>query len=178
MARRNLELRELTGRLTVVPRVLAGRPLVAGAVALVLLAATVTFGLLHLRESAVAQARTDAVAAARQAVPQLLSYDHTTLEAEIPRRLDLLTGTFRDDYGQLLHDVVLPAAAQSALVTSAEPKESAVVSEDGPDLVTVLMFLNQTTTAQGAPPDAVGSRVRVTMERPEDRWLVSELTPV
>ncbi|WP_181778809.1 hypothetical protein [Pseudonocardia pini] len=178
MARRHLDVRRLTqapGRFATRPRAVG---IAAAALALVLVAGTVTFGLLALNGSAVQQARVDAVAAAEEAVPRLLSYDHTTLEAETPQRLELLTGSFKDDYAQLMRDVVLPAARQSSLITSTELVDSGVVTEDGPDTVTVLLFLNQSTGAQGQVPDVAGSRVRATLERPDDRWLVSELTPV
>ncbi len=154
-----------------------GRILVAGVAALLVVVA-LGLGLLHLRDQQIGAARADAVAAAREAVPQLLSYDHRTIDGEVDARTARLTGPFKDQYANLLRTVVLPAAHKSRLITTTEVQAAGTMSEDGPDRVTVLLFVNQSTGPEGQPPNVAGSRVRVTMERPAEDWLVSEVTPV
>ncbi|WP_345419155.1 hypothetical protein [Pseudonocardia xishanensis] len=146
--------------------------------ALLLLAGIATFTVLHVREQRTVMARAEAQAVAKEAVPVLLSFDHTSLGGDLASREARLTGSFKDDYAKLMRDVVLPAAQQSVLITTTELVDSGVAADDGPNRITLLMFVNQSTGPEGRAPDVAGSRVRVTMERPADEWLVSELTPV
>lgn len=151
----------------------------AGALAVVLLAGTAGFTALYLQQATVKQARVDATEAAKKAVPTLLSYDHKTLAEEIDSRADLLAGSFKADYATLLRDNVLPAAQASALITTSMVNGAGVEAEDGPDHVTLLMFVNQSTGAEGQAPAKAGSRISVTMEHSDDdRWLISGLKPV
>lgn len=158
------------------------RPRRAGVLAAVLaatlVAATATFLALHLRDESVAQARTEASDAATKAVPELMSYDHKNLAAESPSKVDLLTGPFKTDYATLLRDEVLPAAERSALVTTSTVVGHGVATADGPGRVTLLMFVNQSTGSAGAAPTPAASRISVTMEKVDERWLVSALKPV
>lgn len=151
---------------------------VSGLLAVILLAATATFTVLHLREERITQARASATAAAQHAVPVLLSYDHKTLARETKTRVGMLTGSFKADYAKLMRDVVLPSAKKSALITTSTVVSAGVEPDATPDRVTLLMFVNQSTGSEGKPPSKAGSRVRVTMERPADDWLVSSLKPI
>jgi Mce-associated membrane protein len=47
-----------------------------------------------------------------------------------------------------------------------------------PDHVECLLYVNQTTQSPGQPSQVAGSRIRVALELVDDRWLVSELTPL
>ncbi|MEJ8279436.1 hypothetical protein [Pseudonocardia spirodelae] len=130
------------------------------------------------RASAAATARAEGVAAAQADVVSLLSYDFRSVEQSLPAAADRLTGPFRDQYTQLARDVVIPAAKQQQTTTSTSVSRAGVVSAE-PDRVTVLMFLNQTTTTVADPnPRLSGSRVRVVLERSDGGWRISELTPL
>ncbi|MFB7505047.1 hypothetical protein [Streptomyces broussonetiae] len=56
------------------------------------------------------QARGEALAAAREAAPVVLSYDYRHLDRDFARARALLTGYFRDQYGRTTKTVVAPTA--------------------------------------------------------------------
>ncbi|WP_433504833.1 hypothetical protein ACQP04_35690 [Pseudonocardia halophobica] len=144
-----------------------------------LLLVTGLFAFLALQQTQVERARGEARAAADQKVVELLSYDHRTIATDIGARMALLTGQFKEDYGALLRDVVIPAATQQQLTTRSSVVSSSVAGDDGIDQVQVVMFLNQTTQSSASPdPTLSGSRLHVTMEKKDGDWLVAELTPV
>ncbi len=149
------------------------------AVAVVALAlSAVALGRANGHTHTVEAARTAALEAAKQDAAALLSYDYQTIDRDAPTRGDRLTGPFKDDYTRLVTDTVAPAAKQRKLVTKTSVALASVVSADT-DRVRILAFLNQTSQAQDtAQPVLTGSRVRITMEHVDGRWLVAELTPL
>jgi len=147
------------------------------ALCLVLLALAVFVGVqAHLAASS-AQARADALAAAKSRVPDLLSYRTATLDQDLDRALDQTTGSFTDDYRRILTDVVEPTAKRRGISTEASVSAAGVVSGDR-DEVVVLVFLTQTTTAAGDRSSVSGSRVEVTLKRTGDGWKIAGLQPV
>jgi Mce-associated membrane protein len=158
------------------PRLNRSRLVALGAV-LVALALAAFVSLQSQRAAATSDARTDALAAAKARVPDLLSYDKDTLDEDLDRALDQTTGSFADDYEQILTEVVGPTAKRRGISTSASISAAGVVSGDR-DEVVVLLFLTQTTTAKGDRSSVSGSRVEVTMERAGDEWKIAGLTPV
>lgn len=71
-----------------------------------------------------------------------------------------------------------PAAKERGISTRAEVTAAGIVSATGHRRrVTVLVFLTQTTTAQGRRSTLSGSRVEVTMERSGADWKVASLNP-
>jgi len=108
----------------------------------------------------------------------LLSYDYHTVDQELKKARDSITGPFLDDYTKLTTTVVAPAARDQNIVTKAVVVGSAVVSAE-PTHVVALLFINQTTTTKTAPDASQsGSRVTLTMDKVGDRWMVAALTPV
>lgn len=146
----------------------------AGVVALV--APVVAVVLAHLA-GATAQAHEDALAAARTRLPDLLSYDSTSLDEDLERALDQTTGAFTADYRRILTDVVEPTAKRRGISTSASVSAAGVVSGDR-DEVVVLVFLTQRTTAKGDAASLSGSRVEVTLARAGESWKIAGLKPV
>ena len=151
--------------------------LVALGALLLALAMAVFAGLQAHRTAATSDARADALDAANTRVPLLLSYDKATLEKDLDRALDQTTGSFTDDYEQILTEVVEPTAQRRGISTHASISAAGVVSGDR-DEVVVLLFLTQTTTAKGDRSSVSGSRVEVTMERSGDDWKIAGLKPV
>lgn len=141
-------------------------------------AATGVAGVRVHSNNAVADAKRSALAAANENVPKVLSYKFDTAATELEAASQLLTGAFADDYIELTKQTIIPAAQQAATVTNATVVASAVV-DGSEDSVTVLLFLNQSTTSKDYPdPKLDSSRVRVELESVGDRWLISSLTPV
>lgn len=147
------------------------------AVVVAALAAVLVAGWQAHRTAAVADARADALSAAKTRVPVLLSYDNSSLSGDLDRALDQTTGAFRDDYRKIVTDVVEPTAKDRGISTQATVSAAGVVS-GGKDEVVVLVFLTQTTTAKGDRSSVSGSRVEVTMERSGAGWKIAGLEPV
>lgn len=122
-------------------------------------------------------ARIDALAAAKDTTVALLSYKPDTAEKDLTAAQARLTGTFKDSYAQLTRDVVIPGAKQKQITATATVPAIASVSVT-PKHVVALLYVNQTTVIGGdAPSDSV-STVRVTVDKVDGRWLVSEFDPI
>lgn len=158
------------------------RKLVVGLLAVLVIAGSGGLGYLWVTVDAGkadAAAGSAALAAARTDVPKLLGYDYRTIDTTFPAIANsALTGKFADQYRELGSSVIIPAAKKDNIVTTAEVVAGSVVSARK-DAVTVLLFVNQSTTSstlQG--PRLDGSRVRVELQHTDGGWKVSELTPV
>lgn len=120
--------------------------------------------------------RAEALSAAQTRVPVLLSYQASRIDDDLTRAIEQTVGSFRDDYSQVLNEVVAPTAKERGISTQAEVTAAGVVSAET-DRVTVLVFLTQTTTARGQRSTVSGSRVEVTMEPSGANWKISGLEP-
>jgi len=115
----------------------------------------------------------EAVRAARDSIPVVLSYRPDTAEKDLPAAArDRLTGKFLDSYTQVITTVVIPDAKQKNISASAEVPAAAVVSADARHAV-VLAYVDQTRTAGKDAPAKVGTSMRVTMDKVDGRWLIS-----
>ena len=145
----------------------------------VLGAASGLFALLSHQQATVDAAAQNARTAAEKSVVTLLSYDYRTVGGDVATRQALTTGQFHDEYGSLIKDVVTPTAQRQQTVTQTTVANSAPTAEESSTRVSVLLFLNQTTTVAGKPdPTFSGSRVRVGMNLVDGRWLVADVTPI
>lgn len=126
--------------------------------------------------SAAAAAGTEAVAAAREAIPAILSYQPATAEKDLPAARDRLTGKFLDDYTQAITTVVVPDAKRAGITARATVPAAAVVSADRRHAV-VLAYVDQTlmvgTGQDMKAPTNNKSTVRVTLDNIDGRWLIS-----
>jgi Mce-associated membrane protein len=160
------------------------RALVLTAVLAVLaVALLIVVGWLGLKvraEGKVADARTEAPAAAEQAAKAMLSYDYRTLPADRQRASGYLTSSFAKKYLQTFRlleknkDGSPGAAVQTKTVVSANAMGSGVV-DASENKARVLVYVNQTSRKEGADPQVFQNRVTMTMVRQGDRWLVSDL---
>ncbi|HWU22305.1 MAG TPA: hypothetical protein VN088_12315 [Nocardioides sp.] len=125
-----------------------------------------------------ADARTEALAAAKTRVPLLLTYRKSHLSEDLANALEQTTGSFTADYSKILSQVVEPTARRRGISTTASVRAAGVVSGDR-DAVVVLVFLTQATTADGHRSSVSGSRVEVTLDRVAgDAWKIAGLRPV
>ncbi|MDX6239079.1 MAG: Mce-associated rane protein [Kribbellaceae bacterium] len=121
------------------------------------------------------QARSQATAAARKAAQLVLSYDYRTLDKDFSAARATLTPGFAADFDQTTK-VVAEQAKKTKATVKAEVREVGVRDGDA-DRVTLLVFVNQTTTStitQGKPRIDL-NRARFTMVRNGDQWLVQEI---
>ncbi|KQY33502.1 MULTISPECIES: hypothetical protein [Nocardia] len=124
------------------------------------------------------QARTDAMSTASRTVSAMFTYEPATVDTELPRAADNLTESFRAEYLKLIEQAIAPGAKEKQLTVKATTQAEGVVSAD-PEKAVVLLYLNQLTTSKDSPEGATsGSRVRVSLDKADNRWLVSQVTPV
>lgn len=115
----------------------------------------------------------EAVAAARDAIPAIMSYQPATAEQELQAAArDRLTEPFLDTYIQLVVTGVAPEAKQQGITAVAKVPAVAVVSA-GSGHAVLLAYVDQTTTVGAAAPTQINSRVRVSMDNVDGRWLIS-----
>ncbi|KIA60572.1 h domain protein [Nocardia vulneris] len=154
--------------------------LLAGA-SVVAVAALIVLGVNGFRiwnDDRAEQARTDAVAAADRSVSAMFTYDFQTVDKELPKAADNLSPKFRDDYLKLITQAIAPGAKEKQLTVHATTQAAGIVSADKSEVV-VLLFLNQVTTSKDSPQGTTtGSRVKATVQKDGDRWLVDQVTPV
>ena len=130
-----------------------------------------------IKAGQVRDARDQAVQTAKDSTATLLSYNPDTVEKQLTDARGLLTGQFKDSYTQLTTDVVIPGAVQQRISAVATVPRAASVSTET-DHAVVLVFVNQTVVVNDSAPTATLSSVRVTLEKIDDRWLISMFEPV
>jgi len=154
------------------------RGLLIPLLAVLVLALTVGIAVLGL------QAKTDndieaagraAQEAAEQYAVALTSIDSKDLDSDFAAVLDGATGEFKEMYGQSstqLKQLLIDnnATGQGTVVDSAIKSAAA-------DKAEILLFVDQTVTNSAAPEPRIDrSRVLMTMERVDGRWLAAEVT--
>jgi Mce-associated membrane protein len=122
-------------------------------------------------------ARTEAVQAATDNTIAILSYQPDKAEKELTAARDRLAEPFRDQYTQLITDVVIPGAKQKKISAIATVPATASISATHNHAV-VLVFVDQSIVIGTGAPTSSSSTVRVTMEKERDRWLISQFDPV
>ncbi|WP_264004680.1 hypothetical protein [Mycolicibacterium sphagni] len=137
-------------------------------------------GYFKWRGASITVAQQGAVAAQQAATDgaiAMLSYQPDTVDKSLGAARERLTGPLRDSYGALTHDVVAPGARQMKVAAVATVPASAVISA-APDNVVALLFVDQSLTVDNAAPTSTASRVRVTMQKVEGRWLIAGFDPI
>jgi Mce-associated membrane protein len=121
--------------------------------------------------------RAQSVQAAIDSTVAMLSYRPDTVDQNLAAARDRMTGSFRDSYSSLTHDVVIPGAKQRQISAVATVPAAASVSATATRAV-VLVFVDQTTIIGNEPPSDSTSSVRVTLEKVNDKWLISQFEPI
>ncbi|HCA87607.1 MAG TPA: hypothetical protein DEQ61_20330, partial [Streptomyces sp.] len=155
---------------------------VLGLIVVAGLVGTAVLGQQYREAEQTREASGEALSAAREIAPVILSYDHRHLDRDFEAAGKHLTGSFSEEYGRTTSKVVAPTAKQykgSVKATLAKPasggKDAAasVVSAE-PDKVVVLLFMNQVTkSSQISGPRLDLNRVRMTLVRTSGGWKAS-----
>ena len=119
----------------------------------------------------------ESVQAAIDGTVALLSYRPDTVEKDLEAAKSRLTGTFLDAYTSLTHDVVIPGAKQKQISAVATVPAAASTSATATHAV-VLLFVDQTVIVGKEAPTNTASSVRVTLDKVDGRWLISQFDPV
>ncbi|GAA0602948.1 hypothetical protein HPO96_19180 [Kribbella sandramycini] len=120
-------------------------------------------------------ARGQAAAAGRKAAETALSYDYRTLEKSFADARATMTPEFAGKFDETAK-VAGELAGKTKATVKADVREVGVRDGDA-DRVTLIIFVNQTTTStvtQGKPRVDL-NRTRFTMVRKDGRWLVQEI---
>lgn len=128
-------------------------------------------------DSEIHAAQVESVQAASESTVKILSYSPDTVDRELQAARDRLTGTFRDAYTQLTHDVVIPGSKEKKIAAVATVPAAASISAS-PNRAVVMVFVNQSITVGNDAPSTTASTVRVTMDRRDNQWLISDFTPI
>jgi Mce-associated membrane protein len=137
-------------------------------------------GYLKWQDGTTREAQAAGVESVRSAIDStvaLLSYRPDTVEKDLDAAKVRLTGTFLNAYTSLTHDVVIPGAKQkqvSAVATVPAAASSFATSTHA----VVLLFVDQTVTVGQSAPTNTASSVRVTLDKVDGRWLISQFDPV
>lgn len=130
------------------------------------------------QDSTEQQMRADALAAGTRDVPTLLSYQAKNIDQDFESKYSLVTGSFRNQFEEVSKNTIIPAAKEQDLTTKAQVATAGVSAVDE-ESVTLLLFVNQSTTTKDDPSARLdGSRVQVVMHKVDDGWKVAGLTPV
>lgn len=147
------------------------------ALALLLAAAA---GFLKWQDNSVRHAHaaaSEATQAAHDTIVAMLSYEPDTVDQQLGAARELLADGFQKDYTELTTNVVIPAAKQQQVAAEATVPAVASVSAN-PNHAVVLAFVNQSVSVGGKRPTITNSSVRVTLDKVDDRWLISEFQPI
>jgi Mce-associated membrane protein len=120
---------------------------------------------------------TESVRAATDGTIALLSYRPDTVQKDLDAARARLTGSFLDAYTKLTHDVVIPGAKQKQISAVATVPAAASKSATASHAV-VLLFVNQTIIVGQDAPTSTASSLRVTLDKIDGRWLISQFDPV
>lgn len=130
-----------------------------------------------VRADATDTAGVEAMAAAQNIVANLLTYQPITAEDQLRSALSSTTGAFHDSYAQQINDNIIPTAKKLNVYATTIVHAASVVSAS-PDRVVTLLFANQTVAVGQDAPTVTLSRFQATLERHDDRWLISEFSQV
>jgi Mce-associated membrane protein len=122
-------------------------------------------------------AASESVRAASDGAVAMLSYRPDTVDRDLGAARDRLNGALKDSYSALIHDVVIPGSKEKMISATATVSAAASVSAS-PSHAVVLMFINQTILVGNDPPTNTASRVRVTLDDVDGRWLISSFDPI
>jgi Mce-associated membrane protein len=122
------------------------------------------------------RARVESVQAAKDSAVAMLSYAPNTADTNLTAARDRLTGNFRDSYTSLTHDVVIPGAKEQKISATATVPAAASVSASA-DHAVALIFVNQAIVIGNGAPSQTDSVVQVTLDKVDNRWLISGFDP-
>jgi Mce-associated membrane protein len=128
-----------------------------------------------LQDRQAEQARAQATSAAQKAAELVLSYDYRELDKNFAAARATLTPEFANEFDQTAK-VVGEQATKTKATVRAEVREIGV-KDGNADRVTLLVFVNQTTTStitQGKPRVDL-NRARFTMVRSGNTWQVQQI---
>lgn len=119
------------------------------------------------------QADRDAAAsAAKTEIPQILTYSYKSLSKDLARGAADTTGQFKGEFNLEVQQIIKPQVPKEQVATKARAPVAVPIDSSG-NQVTVLVFVDQSTTSKSQPKARVSqNELRVTMQKVNGKWLV------
>ena len=111
------------------------------------------------------------------AVPKMLSYTPENVETTLNEATAMLTSPFRESYGELIRNTVIPEAKEKKITATCQVAAAAVESLTE-DKASLLVFVNQKATVPPAEGTNTASSVRVGLKKINGNWLINAFDPV
>ncbi len=137
-------------------------------------------GYLQWKDVSLAQADTakkESTKAATDGTIALLSYKPETVDKDLEAAKKYMTGNFLNSYTSLTRDVVIPGSKQKK-ISAVATVPAAAWTKAAPDHAVVMLFVDQTMIIGDSAPTSTASSVRVTLDKVEGRWLISQFDPI
>lgn len=122
-------------------------------------------------------AKKDSTKAAADGTIALLSYKPETVDKDLEAAKKYMTGNFLNSYTSLTRDVVIPGSKQKK-ISAVATVPAAAWTKATPDHAVVMLFVDQTMIIGDSAPTSTASSVRVTLDKVEGRWLISQFDPM
>lgn len=173
---------ETTDPASVVPRrrVVWGNVAVYGLLPALVLALGGAAGYLQWKDVSLNQsdtAKKESTKAATDGTIALLSYKPETVDKDLEAAKKYMTGNFLDSYTSLTRDVVIPGSKQKK-ISAVATVPAAAWTKATPNHAVVMLFVDQTMIIGDSAPTSTASSVRVTLDKVDNRWLISQFDPM
>ncbi|WP_285029992.1 hypothetical protein [Mycolicibacterium sp. lyk4-40-TYG-92] len=122
-------------------------------------------------------AKKESTKAATDGTIALLSYKPETVEKDLEAAKKYMTGNFLDSYTSLTRDVVIPGSKQKK-ISAVATVPAAAWTKASPNHAVVMLFVDQTMIIGDSAPTSTASSVRVTLDKVDNRWLISQFDPM
>ena len=127
--------------------------------------------------AAIDQTRDEVAQASSDQAVAMFQYDYNNVDQQLHAATDGLTGDFQGTFTNLIESVIIPGAKEKSLTVQVVVQGAAVLDAEA-DSATTMLFLNQITTSSESPEAvASGSRVKMSLEKQDGRWLVNNVQP-
>ncbi|WP_234791355.1 hypothetical protein [Mycolicibacterium fortuitum] len=122
-------------------------------------------------------AKKESTKAATDGTIALLSYKPETVEKDLEAAKKYMTGDFLNSYTSLTRDVVIPGSKDKK-ISAVATVPAASWTTATPTHAVVLLFVDQTMIIGDSAPTSSASSVRVTLDKVDNRWLISQFDPI
>lgn len=137
-------------------------------------------GYLQWKDVSLSQADTakkESTKAATDGTIALLSYKPETVDKDLEAAKKYMTGNFLNSYTSLTRDVVIPGSKQKK-ISAVATVPAAAWTKATPNHAVVMLFVDQTMIIGESSPTSTASSVRVTLDKVEGHWLISQFDPM
>lgn len=107
----------------------------------------------------------------------LLSYKPDTVDKDLEAAKKYMTGNFLNSYTSLTRDVVIPGSKQKK-ISAVATVPAAAWTKAGSTRAVVMLFVDQTMIIGDSAPTSTASSVRVTLDKVDNHWLISQFDPM